>query len=194
LRHLRKSHGSILWIALILNLAMFFVEMIYGWIAHSSALTADSLDMLGDAFVYAMSLYALDRSQKWVGWISLTKGMMMGFFGVFIFGQCVWRFFYPDTPNAETMGIVSSLALIANLICAVILLKHRNDDLNMRSTWLCSRNDVLTNLGTLIAALIVAKTGTHYADVTVGTIIAFLVLQSSWQITRESIQLLQTKA
>lgn len=183
-----------LWIVLLINLSMFFIEGAYGLIANSISLLADSLDMLGDSLVYGMSLYAIGRSIKWNASISLLKGVLMGVFGFGVLMNAVFRFFIITIPTAETMGIIGALALVANITCAALLLKHRNSDLNMRSTWLCSRNDVIANIGVLAAAAAVAYTGSRYPDLIVGIAIAFLVLRSSLQVLRESIQLLQSRS
>lgn len=190
LAELRERHGILLKVVLAINLVMFFVESIAGWLAGSTALFADSLDMLGDAFVYGMSIYALGRDIKWNARASLVKGVFMGGFGVWVIGQATYRFFTPGIPVAETMGLVGGLALVANITCAVLLLRHRNDDLNMRSTWLCTRNDVIANIGVLVAAALVALTQSKYPDLVVGALVAAMVLRSSFLILRESSQAL----
>lgn len=191
---LPQKQKNVLKITLVINLVLFGIEFFYGTIAHSTSLLADSLDMLGDAFVYGISLYAIGRSTKWNASISMAKGVTMTIFGVWVVGQAVYRFISPAMPTAETMGWVAGLALLANLSCAALLLRFRNDDINMRSTWLCSRNDVIANLGVLVAAAFVAVTNSRYPDLIVGVGIAILVLSSAYGVLRESSTTLKAKA
>lgn len=186
LQALSKRQKYVLKIVLVINFAMFLIEAVYGVLAQSTALLADSLDMLGDALVYAFSLYVIGKSVKWNALVSFMKGIMMTAFAFGVIGQAVYRFIVPTFPTAETMGWVGSLALISNIICAILLLQHRNDDINMRSTWLCSRNDVVANLGVLIAAGAVAMTNSKYPDLLVGMAIAALVLKSAYCVLRDS--------
>ncbi|MGE3680184.1 MAG: cation diffusion facilitator family transporter [Bdellovibrionales bacterium] len=187
LKVLAKRQAKILWIVLAINLIMFFLEGFYGVLAGSTSLLADSLDMLGDAFVYGISIYAIGRSIKWGASTSLIKGSIMTLFGLGVIGEAIRRFMIPGLPIASTMGIVGTIAMIANFICAILLLHHRNDDLNMRSTWLCSRNDVIANIGVLLAAGAVSLTQSKYPDLIVGVCIAALVLKSSYHVLKESI-------
>ncbi|MFN8370386.1 MAG: cation diffusion facilitator family transporter [Bacteriovoracaceae bacterium] len=187
LQKLAINQSKVLKIALVINLTMFFVEIIYGFLANSTSLMADSLDMLGDAFVYGVSIYAIQKGVRWTNGISLLKGILMTLFGLVVVGEAFYRFFNPNFPTAETMGIVATIALIANIICAVLLLRHRNDDINMRSTWLCSRNDAIANVGIILAAFSVAYFKSKYPDLILGIVIAILVLKSSYTVIRESL-------
>ncbi len=186
LRALPQKQKDVLKITLVINLVLFVVEFFYGNVAHSTALLADSLDMLGDAFVYGVSIYAIGRSAKWNGTISLIKGLVMATFGLWVIGQAIYRFISPTLPIAETMGWVAGLALLANFACAALLLRFRNDDINMRSTWVCSRNDVIANVGVLIAAALVSVTNSRYPDLIVGILIAGLVLVSAFGVLMDS--------
>lgn len=186
LKVLAQCQAKILWTVLIINLAMFLIEGIFGIIGRSVSLLADSLDMLGDAFVYGISLYVLGKSMRWNASVSWVKGFVMAAFGIGVLVNAVQRYFTTTIPIAETMGILGTLALVANFVCAALLLKHRNDDLNMRSTWLCSRNDVIANLGVLVAAGAVALTGSKYPDLIVGIVIALMVLRSAALVLQES--------
>ena len=192
LQSLSERHRRVLWYVLAINIAMFLIEGTYGVIARSTALLADSLDMLGDAFVYAISIYAIGRSTRWNASIALIKGTVMAVFGIGVIAQAFFRFLSPSVPVAETMGIVGGLALGANIICATLLMRHRHDDINMRSTWLCSRNDVIANIGVLIAAGSVAITESKYPDLLVGAAISLLVLRSSFSVLRESLREFRT--
>lgn len=187
LAELTQTHGTVLKLVLGINLVMFFVESAAGWLARSTALFADSLDMLGDSFVYAMSLYALSKGAQWGARVSVVKGAIMAGFGLWVLGQAVYRFVSPVLPSAEAMGSIGALALVANVTCALLLLRHRSANINMRSTWLCSRNDVIANLGILAAAGMVSWTGTRYPDLVVGALIAGLVLRSSFSVFKEAL-------
>jgi Co/Zn/Cd efflux system component len=187
LAKLATRQGSVLRAALVINLAMFGIEAAYGWLAHSTALLADSLDMLGDAFVYGVSLYAIGRSPGWISGVSALKGFVMIAFGAGVLGHAAFRYLEPSLPEAATMGWVGGLALFANAACALLLFRHRGDDLNMKSTWLCSRNDVIANAGVLVAAALVAITRSTLPDLLVGIAIAALVLRSGIWVLRSAL-------
>jgi cation diffusion facilitator family transporter len=180
------SKRMILWLVLIINLIMFFVEGISGWLAQSNALMADALDMLGDAAIYGFSLFVIQRKPVWRTRAGILKGLIMSIFALGILGSTINRVYYQTTPDASTMCIIGGLALAANLICAFLLLRFKNDDVNMRSAWLCSRNDVIANLGVLTAAAGVTWTGSQWPDLAVGVIIAMLILQSSFGIFKDA--------
>ena len=186
LGQLAKNHQLVLGLAFTINLGMFFIEAIYGWLSESRALFADSLDMLGDAILLGSSLFVVQRSEKWRTWVSLIKGLVMGMFSFFILASVIYKFLYPGLPEAFTMGIVGGLALAANLFCAFLLYRYRSDDINMKSAWLCTRNDVLANLGILVAAWGVAYTQSFWPDLFVGTLISILVFRSSLEIIQEA--------
>ena len=187
--NLASLHGTkrkTLWIVLTLNLCMFFIEGISGWLAQSNALMADSLDMLGDAAIYGFSLFVIQLAPIWRTRSGILKASIMSLFAFGILGSTIYRVSHQVVPMASAMGIVGSLALVINLFCAYLLLRFRDDDVNMRSAWLCSRNDVLANLGVLAAAGGVAWTGSLWPDLAVGVIIAGLILQSSFGIFKDA--------
>jgi len=184
---MRQSHGRILWIVLAINASMFFVEGAAGLFARSTSLLADALDMLGDALVYGFSLFVLARSARWQAVAALVKGMFMLVFGVGVFIEAGYKIWRPVMPAVETMGIIGGVALIANLICFVLLYRHRADNLNMRSTWLCSRNDLFANLGVILAAGSSFLLASYWPDVIVGAIIAGLFLWSALDVLRASL-------
>ncbi|MZG29491.1 MAG: cation transporter [Nitrospinae bacterium] len=188
---LAKSHQLALGLAFAINIGMFFIEVIYGWLSGSKALFADSLDMLSDAFLLGSSLFVIQRSEKCRTWVAMIKGMVMCAFSFFILASVVYRFFVPQLPEALTMGVVGGLALAANLICAFLVFRYRGDDINMKSAWLCTRNDVLANLGIIVAAWGVDFTQSFWPDLFVGTLISILVFRSSLEIVQEASTILR---
>ena len=185
---LRASHGRVLWIVLIINAAMFLVEGAAGFLAHSTSLLADALDMFGDALVYGFSLFVLARSARWQAGAALAKGAFMLVFGLGVLVEATYKVFHPIMPGVATMGVVGGLALAANLVCFVLLYRHRGDNLNMSSTWLCSRNDLIANVGVLLAAAGSYFLTSRWPDIVVGAIIAGLFFVSSLGVLRESIR------
>ena len=184
---LQASHGHILRIVLAINAVFFVVEFLAGILANSTALLADSLDMLGDTLVYGLSLYVLSRSVQWKTGASVAKGLLMVAFGVGVLAEAGYKVMAGQAPTYETMGIVGVLALLANSICFALLYRHRADNLNMRSTWLCSRNDVIANVAVLVAAFGVYISQSVWPDVIIGVGIALLFLQSAFTVIRESV-------
>jgi Co/Zn/Cd efflux system component len=186
LQALRAKQGSVLKIVLLLNAAMFVVEFAAGYFSRSSALMADSLDMFGDAAVYGLSLYALNRGTLWRARAGFSKGVVMAGFGLFVLGQVIYRTWAGTVPVSETMGMIGALALAANTVCLWLLFAHKSDDINMRSTWLCSRNDIIANTGVLLASALVAFTGSGIPDRVVGFGIAILFLKSAYEVLNEA--------
>ncbi|WP_256203141.1 cation transporter [Pseudomonas sp. ML96] len=186
LAQLRAKQSRVLYIVLAVNAVMFLVEFIAGWIANSTALLGDSLDMFGDASVYALTLFVLHRSVRARAGAALFKGGFMLFFGVLVVADALRKLILQEVPSADLMGVIGTLALIANGYCFALLYSHRSDDLNMRSTWLCSRNDLLANSSVIIAAGMVAVSGSLWPDILVGLAIAALFLHSAGQIIREA--------
>jgi len=184
---LKNAHLRVLITVLAINGGLFFIELIAGLVAHSTALLADSLDMLGDTLVYAFSLFVLSRSKEWRAMAAILKGMIMAFFGVAVLGEAVFKVMAGLVPHAETMGAVGILVLAGNGVCFFMLYRHRSDDLNMRSTWLCSRNDIIANVSVLAAAGAVAYFNSIWPDVLVGISIALLFLRTAWTVLRESV-------
>lgn len=146
---------KVFWVILLINLAMFFVEFIYGVLSHSNALTADSLDMLGDTFVYGISLFVISKGVAAKAKASLVKGVIMAFLGFYVIGEAVYKIIQPILPTAEVISIVGIIALIANATCFLLLLKYKSKDLNTKSAWICSRNDIMGNVCVIIAGLLV---------------------------------------
>ena len=183
---LRGQHKTVLIIVLLINAALFVVEAAAGLLGNSTALLADSLDMLGDSLIYAFSLYVLSRSAAWKAKAALLKGAVMAMFGVGVLLEVIYKTISGILPSAETMGIIGTLVLLGNGICFLLLYRHRSDDLNMRSTWLCSRNDIIANAGVLVAAFGVYVTQSVWPDVLIGGAIAALFLKSALTVLTES--------
>ena len=175
---IERQRRILIWVLLI-NAGMFVIEASAGWVAHSSALLADSLDMLGDSLVYSFSLFAISRGPRWAARSALLKGGIMAIFGLFVLGEVIHKLFWPVVPVAQTIGVIGVLALLANLICLLLLTRHRSDDINMHSVWLCSRNDIIANAGVLAAAAGVALTQHGWPDIAIGAVIATLFLHSA---------------
>lgn len=183
---LRERQGRTLRIVLAINVMLFLVELSAGIVASSTSLMADSLDSLGDALVYAFSLYVLFRSERWRAGAALLKGLIMLGFGVAVTVALIGRVLAPAVPVAELMGGFGLLALGANLTCLFLLTRHRGDDINMESVWLCSRNDIIANVGVLLAAAGVAVTGSMWPDFIVGAIIAVVFLRSAFYVVSQA--------
>lgn len=183
---LRGRQAATLRIVLGVNAAMFVVEIVAGLLAGSVALLADSLDMLGDALVYGFSLYVVNRDALWKARAAAAKAAVMGLFGLFVLAQLVWKLLDPQPPTAETMGAVGALALAANVLCFGLLWRHRAEDINMRSVWLCSRNDLAANTLVLLAAAAVWWTMSPWPDLVVGALICALFLRSALVVAREA--------
>lgn len=147
-----ERQRRVLRIVLAINLALFGVELGAGLLAHSTALLADSMDMLGDAFVYAFSLYVVARGVLWQARAAIVKGAVMAAFGVGVLVEVAHKLAVGVVPTSAVMGGVGGLALAANVACLALLWRRRADDVNLRSAWVCSRNDVTGNVGVLVAA------------------------------------------
>ena len=179
---LKQQHARVLWIVLAINALMFLVEAYAGVRANSTSLLADALDMLGDAMVYGFTLLVLTRSARWQAGAAIAKGAFMLAFGLGVLSEGAYKIVHPLMPRVETMGIIGALALSANLLCLFLLYRYRSDNLNMRSTWLCSRNDVMANIGVLGAAGATLLSGSRWPDIAVGLVIAGLFLRSAVQV------------
>ena len=186
LEQLRERQTATLRIVLIVNAAMFGLEFVSGILAGSVALLADSLDMLGDALVYGFSLYVVARGAVWKARAAVAKATIMGLFGVFVLGQLVYKLVYLGVPTVATMSAVGALALVANSFCFALLWRHRTEDINMRSVWLCSRNDLIANVSVLLAAWAVWVTVSPWPDVAVGALICVLFLRSAFVVASEA--------
>lgn len=186
LEQLHARQSGTLKIVLALNALMFAVELVAGWLAGSVSLLADSLDMLGDALVYGFSLWVVGRGLLWKARAATAKAGVMAAFGLFVLGELIYKLLYPQPPIFETMGAIGALALAVNTLCFTLLWRHRSDDINMRSVWLCSRNDLYANVSVLAAALAVWLTASPWPDLIVGAFICALFLHSAWGVATEA--------
>jgi Co/Zn/Cd efflux system component len=180
------SYRRVLWAVLGINLAMFAVEVVAGLAADSASLQADALDFLGDTANYTISLFVVGMAVRYRATAALVKGATMGVFGLWVVGTVIWHAAHGTLPNALTMGAVGIVALIANAASFGLLWAYRSGDANMRSAWICTRNDVLGNLAVLLAALGVFGTGTGWPDIIVATIMAALALQGAWIVVTQA--------
>ena len=187
------KYRRILWIALIVNAAMFAVEIVFSLRSGSVSLLADAIDFFGDAANYALSLYVLAMSVQARAKASLIKAASMGLFGIGILIHATWNLITGVVPDAHTMSVVGLLALGANVGVAILLYAYRNGDSNMRSVWLCTRNDALGNIAVIIAALGVFGTGTGWPDLIVAGIVATLALTAAWQVIKQAHQELHSQ-
>jgi Co/Zn/Cd efflux system component len=166
---------------------MFLVEIGAGVAAGSASLQADALDFLGDAANYSISLLVVGMALRYRATAAMLKGLTMGAFGLWIIGMVIWHALHGTLPSAVTMGTVGFIALVANGVSFALLWTHRRGDANMRSAWICTRNDVLGNLAVLLAALGVLGTGTGWPDVIVATIMAVLALQGAATVVQHAL-------
>jgi len=175
-----ESYRRVLWAVLAINAAMFGVEVVAGLAAGSASLQADALDFLGDAGNYIISLLVVGMALRYRAMAAFAKGTTMGLFGLWVIGMTAWHAWQGTVPEAFTMGAVGVAALLANATSFALLWAYREGDSNMRSAWVCTRNDVLGNIAVLLAALGVFGTGTGWPDIAVAAIMAALALQGAW--------------
>lgn len=180
------EQGKVLRLVMGINYSMFAIEFLSGYFAKSTALMADSLDLIGDAAIYGISWYALQRGPLWQARAGLFKGLVMAMFGFFVMGQAVYRGIAGTVPFSLTVTSIGLLAFLSNAICMILLYKYREVDSNMRSVWLCSRNDIFANIGVVIASGLVALTGSGAPDVIVGFAIAALYLKTAYDVVSEA--------
>ncbi len=178
-------YRRILWIALLVNAGMFFVELAGGWAAGSVSLLADAVDFFGDAANYGLSLFVLALAPVWRSRTAFIKGVTMGGYGVFVLGAAGWNVMQGTVPEATTMGAIGVMALLANVGIAVLLYAYRNGDANMRSVWLCTRNDAIGNVAVMLAALGVFGTGAGWPDIVVAGIMGVLGLSAARTVIKQ---------
>ncbi len=182
-----KLEIRILKIVFILNFGMFLIEFTAGLISESIALLADSLDMFADAFIYALSLYAIKQHEKWRIYAALTSGVLQLILGIGVALTAIYRMVYLTIPDFELMGIYGFLALIVNIISFWLLSRFRDGNINIRASWICSRNDIIANIGVLFAAVLVFYFESGFPDILTGISIALIIILSSLDIIIEAI-------
>lgn len=179
-------YRRVLWLALLINAAMLMVELAAGYTSGSLSLLADSIDFAGDALNYGVSLAVLSAALAWRARAALLKAVSMMGFGAWVLGHAVWSLWSGTVPDAPTMGAIGFLALVANVSVAWMLYAFREGDANMRSVWLCSRNDAIGNVAVMLAALGVLGTGSAWPDLAVAAVMASLALHGGWQVWRQA--------
>lgn len=185
-------YRRVLWAALAINAAMFAVELAGGLHAGSVSLLADAVDFFGDAANYAVSLVVFGMALSWRARAAVFKGLTMGAFGVLVLAQAAWNAMAGTVPEPATMGAIGALALAANFGVAWMLYAWREGDANMRSVWLCSRNDAIGNLAVMAAALGVFGTGNAWPDLLVAAVMGVLALSAAWSVLRQAREELRT--
>jgi Co/Zn/Cd efflux system component/copper chaperone CopZ len=186
LAHVTPAYKRALWTVVLLNVGYGLVEMVGGFISGSQALKADALDFLGDGLITFLGLLAIGWSLVWRARSALTQGLFLGALGLGVIATTAYRVLVLNQPEAELMGLFGLVALVINVVSALVLISHRKGDANVRAVWLFSRNDALGNLAVVAAAGLVWWTGTPWPDLAVAAVIAGLFLQSSWSIVHDA--------
>ncbi len=186
LEKLQKRQSKVLWIILAINAVMFVVEFSGGIKAASLSLTGDSLDMLGDALVYGCSLYVIKKGKKAQARSAILKGSIMFISAIAVFARATYQLFAQTVPTVQLMGEIGLLALLANLICFLLLIRHRNDNINMSSVWLCSRNDIIANTSVLLTAGLVLLTNSFLPDFILGLLLTVVFAQSAGKVLTQA--------
>ncbi|NOR51868.1 MAG: cation transporter [Gammaproteobacteria bacterium] len=187
-----KSYMTVLWVIIAINAVMFLIEMGASITSQSMALRADALDFFADSLTYTITLLAIGHSLRWRASAAMFKGITLAIMGLWVMGTTVHRIFILGTPNELIMGSVAFLAFSANLTSALLLLKYRNGDSNVRSVWLCSRNDAIGNLAVMLAAGAVYMTQSHWPDLLVALLMGLLFLHSATLIMHQAVDELRT--
>lgn len=191
--HANRQERRILIIVLLINAGMFVAEFSAGLVSGSTALLADSLDMLADALIYALGLFALGRAKYWRARTALTSGVFQLLLGLGVAAEAIWKTSANGLPDAAMMGLFGLIALLANTTCFLLLARFRDGDINLRATWICSRNDMIGNVGVLLAAALVTWSGSSFPDIVIGLLIAAVVIHSAWRIVTEAKEQLQSR-
>lgn len=183
---LSAEYKRILWVVIAINASMFCVEFFSSFIANSRALQADALDFLGDTLTYTITFLVIGRSSKSRASAALFKGFTLLLMGIWVAGGSIYNVFFSQLPNETIMGTVAISAFFANVVSALLLMRYRNGDANVRSVWLCSRNDAINNLMVIVAAVAVYFTSSHWPDLIVAFFMSMMFLHSSAQIIKQA--------
>lgn len=181
-----KEESRVLIILLSINAVMFIAEFVFGWLSESTGLIADSLDMLADALVYGAGLYAVGKSLRIKANSAMLSGCLQMTLGIGVLSDIIRRTIMGSNPESVFMISVSLVALIANVICLVLLAKHRDGEVHMRATWIFTKNDVIANLGVITAGILVYYFSSAIPDLIIGCIIAAVIIRGSIQIIKEA--------
>lgn len=179
-------------ILLLINAIMFIIELVLGWLAQSTGLVADSLDMFADAAVYGIALYAVGKSVLHQARAARISGVLEVILGMGVLYEVVRRLLYGSQPQSGLIMLVGTLALFANFACLVLLFKHKHRGVHMRASWIFSKNDVIANLGVILSGLLVAMTGNRYPDLIIGAVISFIIIKGGISILKEAKEVRQT--
>ena len=184
--HITPAYKRALWIVVLLNVGYGVVEMVGGFLSGSQAVKADALDFVGDGLISFLGLLAIGWHPIWRARAALIQGLFLGALGLGVLGTTLYRVLVQGLPQAELMGVLGMVGFVVNVTAALVLLPHRTGDANVRAVWLFSRNDALGNLAVVIAAVLVAWTGTAWPDLVVAFVIAGLFLHSAWSIVTDA--------
>jgi len=182
----QRQQGQVLIALLLINAVMFVIEGFAGWLSESTALMADSLDMLADASVYGVSLYAVGKTARHKAQVALISGIVEVLMGLAALYQVIEKWLWGSQPLSGLMMGVGMLALLANVVCVVLISRYRHGDVHLRASYIFSKNDVIANLGVILAGLLVAALNNRWPDLVIGLLIALVVLRGGGQILRES--------
>lgn len=185
---LSKRYQKVLWIVIAINAVMFMVEFFASFVANSQALQADALDFFGDTLTYTITFLVIGRTAKWRAGAALLKGSSLLLMGFWVIGATFYNVFVTQTPNETIMGSIALSAFLANVVSALLLMKYRNGDANIRSVWLCSRNDAINNVMVMLAAGAVYLTHSHWPDLMAAFFMSILFLHSATLILKQAWQ------
>lgn len=185
---MKEKQSKTLKIVLLINVFLFVLTATYGLVANSASLLTDSLDDLGDAITYALSLYVVYKSNQAKAKVALFKGILILVGALFVLSQVISHVINHSVPLFETMGTVAVIALLGNLTCLYLLTQHKEQDINMSSVWECSKNDILNNIAVIVAAVIVWITNVGWADVIVGFVLSVLLIKSSVKVIKSALE------
>lgn len=181
-----RSQARVLWVLLAINAVMFVFEFVIGWYAESTGLIADAMDMLADALVYGLGLYAVGRSSQMKAHAAMASGWFQAGLGALILADVSRRVIEGSEPVSALMMGVGLIALFANIICLVLIQKHREGEVHMRASWIFSKNDVIANSGVILGGLLVWSTGNRWPDLIIGTLIALVILNGARHIIKDA--------
>jgi len=190
--HAEKLERKTLVVLLSVNAAMFASELLLGWFAQSTGLIADSLDMLADATVYGLSLFAVGKGLAHQATAARVSGFLQIMLGLGVLFEVLRRLVFGSEPHSMLIVVVGAAALLANVFCLVLISRHREGGVHMRASWIFSTNDVIANLGVMVSGMLVAMTGSRYPDLAVGTIISVVVVRGGIRILREAKETLES--